>query len=254
MTLDAPATVLLLHGQPGGAADWDGVIAAMNGRADIVAIDRPGWDGVTRPRDLAGNAGAALATLDARGVERAVVVGHSLGAAVAAWLAATRPDRVTALVLAAPAANLAALYPLDRWMAAPVLGDVAAAAVLGSLGLLLTVAPVRQRIASAGRLDEAYLRVAGAVARRPSAWRAYAAEQRALVRDLPELERRLPAITAPTTIIAGSQDRIVPARATEQLTRQISGARLQHSAGTGHLIPQRDPGIVASAILVALRG
>ena len=120
-----PSTVLLLHGQPGGVADWGGVIAGMNGRADVIAIDRPGWDGVTRARDLAGNAGAALAALDARGAQRAVVVGHSLGAAVAAWLAATRPERVAALVLAAPAANLAALYALDRWMAAPVAGDVA---------------------------------------------------------------------------------------------------------------------------------
>lgn len=252
MTLDAPATALLLHGQPGGAADWDGVIAAINGRLSIVAMDRPGWDGVTRPRDLAGNARAALNALDARGVERAVVVGHSLGGAVAAWLATTQPDRVTALVLAAPAANLAALYALDRWMAAPVAGDAAAAVVLGGLGLALALAPVRRRIASAGRLDQAYLRTAGAMARRPAAWRAYAAEQRALVRDLPELERRLPAITAPTTIIAGTQDRIVPARATERLRSQIPGARLEHSTGTGHLIPQRDPATVASAILAAL--
>ena len=247
-----PSTVLLLHGQPGGVADWGGVIAGMNGRADVIAVDRPGWDGVTRARDLAGNAGAALAALDARGAQRAVVVGHSLGAAVAAWLAATRPDRVAALVLAAPAANLAALYALDRWMAAPVAGDVAAAAILGGLGLALAVAPVRRRIAHARQLEEDYLRAAGAAVRRPAAWRAYAAEQRALVRDLPHLERRLDAITAPTTIIAGAHDRVVPPRATEQLSRQIPGARLQHSAASGHLVPQRDPAAVVAAIVAAL--
>jgi pimeloyl-ACP methyl ester carboxylesterase len=248
---DAPSTVLLLHGQPGGAADWGGVIAGIDGQADILAVDRPGWDGRTAARDLAGNADAALACLDARGVQRAVVVGHSLGAAVAAWLAATRPDRVTALVLAAPAANLAALYALDRWMAAPVAGDVAAAALLSGLGLALAVAPVRRRIARSGRPDEPYLRAAGAAVRRPAAWRAYVAEQRALVRDLPELEQRLGAIRAPTVIIAGMQDRIVPARATQALSRQIAGARLHHSA-TGHLIPQRDPGAVVAAILAGL--
>jgi pimeloyl-ACP methyl ester carboxylesterase len=252
VTPDAPSTVLLLHGQPGGLADWDGVIAGMNGRADVLALDRPGWDGVTRARDLAGNASAALAALDARGAQRAVVVGHSLGAAVAAWLAATRPDRVAALVLAAPAANLAALYAFDRWMAAPVAGDVAAAAILGGLGLALAVAPVRRRIARARQLDEGYLRGAGAAVRRPTAWRAYAAEQRALVRDLPELERRLDAIAAPTTIIAGTHDRVVPPRATEQLSRQIPGARLQHSARSGHLVPQRDPATVVAAIVAAL--
>ena len=129
----------------------------------------PAGTGSPAPRDLAGNADAALAALDGRGAGRAVVVGHSLGAAVAAWLAATRPDRVAALVLAAPAANLAALYALDRWLAAPVAGDLAAAAALGGLGLALAIAPVRRRIAGATRLDEAYLRTAGAAVRRPGA-------------------------------------------------------------------------------------
>lgn len=244
--------MLLLHGQPGGAADWDRVIAGVDGRADLLAVDRPGWDGATRPRDLAGNAAAALAALDERGVQSAVVVGHSLGAAVAAWLAAAQPERVAALVLAAPAANLAALYALDRWLAAPVAGDLASAAVLGGLGLALAVAPVRRRIAHAARLDEAYLRLAGAAVRRPSAWRAYVAEQRALVRDLPELEDRLRAISAPTTIIAGRHDRIVPGLATLELSRQIPGAHLQHSEVAGHLVPQRDPGIVVAAIVAAL--
>lgn len=252
MTPDAPSTVLLLHGQPGGAADWDAVVAGVDGRAELLAVVRPGWDGVTRARDLAGNAEAALAALDTRGVQRAIVVGHSLGAAVAAWLAVTAPERVSALVLAAPAANLAALYPIDRWTAAPVAGDVTAAAVLGSLGLALTVAPVRRRIARATSLDEGYLRMAAPVVRRPAAWRAYAAEQRALVRGLPELERRLGSIRAPTTIIAGTHDRIVPARATLRLRRQIPGAELRHSATAGHLIPQRDPATVVDAIVTAL--
>lgn len=254
MTTAPPPTVLLLHGQPGGADDWRHVVTGLSGHADVVALDRPGWDGVTRPRDIAGNAGAALAALDLRGTERAVMVGHSLGAAVAAWVAATRPDRVTGLVLAAPAANLAALYALDRWLAAPVAGDLAAATVLGGLGLALALAPVRRRIAATSRLDEDYLRAAGRAVRRPSAWRAYAAEQRALVRDLPELERRLDWITAPTTIIAGAHDRVVPERATDRLSRQIPGARLRHSVSAGHLIPQRDPAVVVAAILTALAG
>jgi pimeloyl-ACP methyl ester carboxylesterase len=244
--------VLLLHGQPGSAADWDRVVAALDGRADIVAVNRPGWDGRTRPCDLPGNAHAAMAALDARGTPRAVVAGHSLGAAVAAWLAATHPERVTALVLAAPAANGEALYPVDRWLAAPVAGELAATALLGSLGAALAVAPVRHAIGAAAGLDDGYLRGAGRAARRPRAWRAYASEQRTLVRELPALERRLPRIAAPTTIIAGGRDRIVPPRAARRLSRQIPGAQLIISPSAGHLMPQRDPERVAAAILAAL--
>ncbi|MGZ4297469.1 MAG: alpha/beta fold hydrolase [Solirubrobacteraceae bacterium] len=251
MTSAPPSTVLLLHGQPGSAADWDGVVAGLDGRADVLAVDRPGWDG-SRAEDLAGNARAALAALDARRTSRAVVAGHSLGAAVAAWLAATHPDRVAALVLAAPAANVAALYRLDRWLAAPVAGELAAGATLGGLGAALAVGPLRRRIAAATRLQDAYLQTAGKAARRPGAWRAYASEQRTLVRELPELERRLDRITAPTTIIAGGRDRVVPARATRRLSRQISGASLQVSARSGHLVPQRDPERVVRAIVAAL--
>jgi pimeloyl-ACP methyl ester carboxylesterase len=244
--------VLLLHGQPGTAADWDGVVAGLGGRADVVAVDRPGYDG-SPAEDLAGNARAALAALDARAASPAIVAGHSLGAAVAAWLAVTHPDRVAALVLAAPAANVAALYRLDRWLAAPLAGELAAAASLGGLGAALAIGPLRRRIATATGLQDAYLGAAGRVARRPAVWRAYASEQRTLVRELPELERRLVRIAAPTTIIAGGGDRIVPAAATCRLCRQIPGARLQISSGAGHLVPQRDPDAVAAAILAALR-
>jgi pimeloyl-ACP methyl ester carboxylesterase len=243
--------VLLLHGQPGTAADWDGVVAGLAGRAGVLAVDRPGWDG--RPAtDLAGNVRAALAALDERQVARAVVAGHSLGAAVAAWLAATHPERVAGLVLAAPAANLAALYRVDRWLAAPLAGELVAGATLGGLGTALALGPLRRRIAAVTHLQDAYLQTAGRAARRPGAWRAYAAEQRALVRELPELERRLGRIVAPTTIIAGGRDRIVPAAATRRLSHQIPGARLQISPRTGHLVPQRDPATVVAAILAAL--
>ncbi|HEY5429200.1 MAG TPA: alpha/beta hydrolase [Solirubrobacteraceae bacterium] len=245
------ATVLLLHGQPGGGADWDAVVRRL-GRAETIASTRPGWTAGTRPLGLEGNARAALADLDARGIDRAVVVGHSLGAAVAAWLAAAQPERVAALVLVAPAANLAALYPLDRWLAAPVVGELASAVTVGSLGIGLTLPPIRRRIAQCSGIDEGYLRVARRTALRPSSWRTYASEQRTLVRDLPELQRRLATITAPTTILAGERDRIVPPRAARELARQIPGARLVIRARAGHLLPHRAPELVADAIVTAL--
>ena len=51
----ASSPVLLLHGQPGGAREWAPVQSLLSGTTTI-AIDRPGWDGSSRPTDLTGNA------------------------------------------------------------------------------------------------------------------------------------------------------------------------------------------------------
>jgi len=229
--------VLLLHGQPGSARDWDLVVASLGAGADVVAIERPGWDGDPAATDLAGNVQAALAALDARGIERAIVVGHSLGSAVAAWLAAEHPERVVALVLASPTANMDSLYLLDHWLAAPVVGYIVGVAALASLGLALTTGPVRRRIADDLALDDRYLKAAARRLLAPAAWRAFTTEQRALVRDLPTLERRLDRISAPTTIVAGAADRIVPVASAQRLAEQIHGAELVLLERAGHLLP-----------------
>jgi pimeloyl-ACP methyl ester carboxylesterase len=244
--------VLLLHGQPGGARDWERVVAALGGHAEAIAIDRPGWDGHTRAQDLAGNARAALAALDGRGIDRAVVVGHSLGAAVAAWLAADHPERVAALVLAAPAANRASIEPLDRWLAAPVVGYPVGAASLAWLGLAMSVPRLRRRFAGKTGLDEDHLRASGRAVLTPRAWRAFVDEQRTMLRDLPALERALPHIAAPTTILAGASDHIVPAASSRKLAGQIPGSRLVVLERAGHLLPQLDAQRVADAIGLAL--
>jgi pimeloyl-ACP methyl ester carboxylesterase len=245
---------LLLHGQPGGAADWDGVLAALDGRATALAIDRPRWDGHTKAQDLGGNARAALAALDAHGIESAVVVGHSLGAAIAAWLAVHHGERVSALVLVAPAANLPALGRLDRWLAAPGLAELSGATSMASLGLALSVDRVRGWIAGTVGLPDGYLRRARTTLLRPGAWRSYAVEQRALVRGVTALEPELARITAPTTILFGDRDPIVSPRAARRLAEQIPGARLVVRHGAGHLLPQRAPEFVADQVVAALPG
>jgi pimeloyl-ACP methyl ester carboxylesterase len=243
--------ILLLHGQPGSARDWDGVIAALGEGAKAIAIDRPGWDGRSDARGFDGNADAALSALDAAGVDTAAVAGHSFGAAVAAWLAARAPERVSRLFLVGPAVNVASLYPIDRWLAAPVFGEAAGAAALSGLGATLSAGPLRRRIAGGLGLDERYLRGAGKRLLDPRRWRAFADEQRTLVRELAALEQRLHAIAAPTTIIAGTADRVIPRRSVKQLAVQVPGAELRWVEGAGHLLPLRHPAEVASVLLEA---
>jgi pimeloyl-ACP methyl ester carboxylesterase len=240
--------VLLLHGQPGGARDWSEVLIRLSGRTEAIAIDRPGWDGRSAPADLEGNARAALAALDARGIERATIAGHSFGGAIAAWVAARHPSRVRALVLAAPAANLISIDAVDRLLAAPLVGPVLGAASLTGLGLALGFTPVRREIMRASGIAEPYLAAAGRALLTSGARRAFVAEQRWLLRDLPLLERSLPLIAAPTTILTGAEDRVVPRAAPRALANQIPGARLVVLEGAGHLLPQLHAHQLAEAI------
>jgi pimeloyl-ACP methyl ester carboxylesterase len=243
--------VLLLHGQPGGARDWDRVLAALDARLQAVPLDRPGWDGRSAPTDLDGNARAAVGNLDARGIARATVVGHSFGGAVAIWMAVVYPERVGALVLLAPAANVASLGRLDRWLATPVAGYGTGAAMLGGLGLALGGPHVRRRLARKLTLDDRYLCEAGRVLRAPASWRAFHVEQRALFRDLPALEARLDRISASTTIVSGSADQIVPLAAAERLAARIRGSRLIRLERAGHLLPMQHARRVAALVEAA---
>lgn len=241
--------VLLLHGQPGAAVDWERLQAALGDRVPTLAIERPGWDGSSPATDLAGNARAALAALDAARTPSATVVGHSLGAAVAAWLAISHPDRVRRLVLVAPAVNLDSLGPMDYLLAAPVVGWLTTIGAMSGGGLVLGARPVRRWVAEATALDDRYLRSAGRMLLAPRAWRSFVREQRLLVRDLPVLERRLGRISTPTTIVSGTADRVVPLGAARRAAGQIPSAELVEIGQAGHLLHVQHAGRLAEIIV-----
>ncbi|MGN6167408.1 MAG: alpha/beta fold hydrolase [Solirubrobacteraceae bacterium] len=240
--------LLLLHGQPGSGRDWARVVALLDPNTRTLAPDRPGWDKQSGAAGIEVNGRAALAALDAGGVRRATVVGHSFGGGVAAWLAVHHPDRVARLVLVAPAANGASLYEHDRLLALPLVGSLASAAMLGGTGLALRLAPVRRQLADRFTVDASYLGSLAATLLSPSSWRAFVIEQRAMVSDLPALEQELYRITAETVIVAGAADRTVPPGAVHILREQIPGARFVLIAGAGHLLPQLHPKGLAEVI------
>lgn len=92
--------VLLLHGLASTRRFWDLVVPGLTG-LPLVALDQRGHGDSERPAgpyDGPVVARDALAALDALGLSRAVVVGHSWGATTALTLAATAPERVLAVV------------------------------------------------------------------------------------------------------------------------------------------------------------
>lgn len=107
----APAqTIVLLHGFGGDLGNWlfnqEPLAAGAGGTRQVIALDLPGHGESSKEvgaGDVAALADAVGAFLDALGVERAHLVGHSLGGAVAAALALARPGLVGSLALIAPA-------------------------------------------------------------------------------------------------------------------------------------------------------
>jgi pimeloyl-ACP methyl ester carboxylesterase len=251
--------ILLLHGQPGSRHDWDAVRVGIAGAARVVAVDRPGWEGLqerrplSRPGGLALSAAAAVAALDRAGIERAVVAGHSFGGGVAAWMAAHHRERVAALVLVAPAANSDCLDGLDRLLAMPGIGYGLSAAMLGTTGLVLSSRWIRRNLSERLGVPEAYLRANARQLRRHRARHAFWVEQRSLLEDLPALEARLKEIRVPTTILVGSADTTVPPSAARRLARQIPGARLLEVPGAHHILCAAHPELVARELVRCAR-
>nr|WP_244206686.1 alpha/beta hydrolase [Caballeronia pedi] len=104
--------VVLLHGIGSGAASWLRQLDVLGAKRRVLAWDAPGYgvsSRVTSESPIASDyANALSAWLDALGVTRCVLVGHSLGAIIAGSFAADMPERVAGLMLISPAAGYGA--------------------------------------------------------------------------------------------------------------------------------------------------
>lgn len=103
---DTGVPAVLIHGYAGDMNNWLFNVEALAAVVPVIAIDLPGHGGSSKDvgdGSLATLAGSVAAALNKLGVSEAHWIGHSLGAAVAARLAADNPERVKSLTLLAPA-------------------------------------------------------------------------------------------------------------------------------------------------------
>lgn len=101
--------LLLIAGQATALTGWEPIVPSLAETFRVIRFDHRGVgtsdDGPTGHLSTRDFAADALAVLDAAGVERAHIYGHSMGGRVAQWLAIDHPDRVGAIILAATSAG-----------------------------------------------------------------------------------------------------------------------------------------------------
>jgi 4,5:9,10-diseco-3-hydroxy-5,9,17-trioxoandrosta-1(10),2-diene-4-oate hydrolase len=235
--------LVLLHGAGDNALDWRWVMPDLAATHRVYAPDLPGSPDSARPaadyspaffeRFVAG-------FLDTLGVERAVMVGNSLGGLISLRLALSEPARVTALVLVDSAGLGRAVNP--AFTSVNVFGPFEAAMPLwrtpvgayqrawGRTALLFAHPP--------GSVPREWLAEQCRLALWPGYLEAHLTALRALVGPFGQREvlvDRLPSLKIPTLVVWGARDRVFPESHAREAVAQLPEGSLALIPECGHM-------------------
>jgi len=233
--------VALVHGLGDSAETWDRILLDEEGApfprgVKVYAPNLPGTEGSAAPASPEGYrtremAGALRSTLEPV-CPRWTVAGNSLGGWVAAWLAADWPEGVERLILLAPA-GLDDPTGLSE-ETARTLADPTPEAIQAFLG---------KAQASPAAFPKAVLKqIAGRIRSRPSKSMVLA------IRKEEYLDESLSAVRAPTLVLWGEADRVIPPSQGPKFQKGIQGSRLELLPNCGHLPQKECPAAVRKAV------
>lgn len=233
------APVLYLHGALGD--EWMAFHDYLAEEFTVIRPDHPGWGPTDLPDWLMAIEDLVYAYLDFfddQGWDRIPIIGLSMGGWLAAELAVHSPERVEKLVLidavglevpGAPIVDIFTMSPRQLMKEVFYNQDLAEEAIpenLSDTDLVLTQAHNRQAAARVG-------------------WNPLMAN--------PQLRRRLYRITAPTLILWGEHDRLVPRAHAEAYLRGIPNAKLEIIPSCGHSPTREKPRETAERIIRFLK-
>lgn len=243
---DAPA-IVLLHGFGSSLQTWDAWAAALRDRRRVLRIDLPGH-GLSGP-DSSGDYSDARshaildALLDARGLSRVALVGHSIGGRIAWSYAAARPARVERLVLVAPDGFASPGFEYGRAPDVP--------AVLAAMRWVLPRAALRANLEPAfgdpSRLTDALVDRYHALLLAPGNRDAMLSRMRQTV--LQDPVPRLSRIDVPVLLLWGERDALIPPANAGDYLKALRHADLATLPGVGHVPQEESP--AASARIVS---
>jgi pimeloyl-ACP methyl ester carboxylesterase len=239
--------LLLIHGSLGSLYQWEGWVDQLKDRYRVISVDLPGHGltGAWSRGDYSIEAYADFIEVlaDTLGVERFALGGHSMGGAVAWSFAATRPERVSHLILIDAAA-----YPRTgeapwrtRLARMPVIGDVA----IHFKPEWLVRRALKEIYADPAMITPERVRRFGELQRFPG-------DRKATLQRLRNQEPLDPTplkrLDVPTLIVWGAQDRWVPVADAFRLQTAIKGSKLSIFGKLGHNPMEEDPKRTAAAV------
>ena len=238
-------TILCIHGLAGQMRHFTyALLDKLKSDYRVVIVDRPGSGYSARPPQASAAIFAQARTLakftEALRLERPLVVGHSLGGAIALALALNHPERVGGLALLAPLTHpqdelspvfrgLSIRSPIMRWIMAWTLAIPLS--IRNAATVLDAVFGPQPVPADFGTKGGALLGL------RPGAVITASADLVAVPEDLEAMPGRYNRLTQPVGILFGAGDRILnPAAHGEALAAKLPGADLELIEGEGHMV------------------
>jgi 3-oxoadipate enol-lactonase len=223
--------VVLIHGFSFDRSLWDPQFAALVRRHRAVRYDLRGFGQSSAPVSAAGHVEDLLVLLDASLIDRAHLVGLSLGANIALATAARHPDRVRSVVLASPG------LPGHAWTTPRPPDEAAGVARSQGVAAAKEWWLGHEIFRSAERYPAARARLADMVGRWPAhPWGAGPAAP-----PLPSLTGCLGTLAAPALVMNGALDAPGYREIAARLHREIPGARREEFPDAGHLLNLERP-------------
>lgn len=249
--------IVFVHGLSSYTSFWEYQIPAFTGEHRVLALDLPGYGASARPDAPCTPpwyANVVSAWMTAVGVDKATVVGHSMGGQIALTLAITAPERVERLVLSAPAGLEpfnpgAAKFMKDFWTERRAIGTTEEQVRANFLTQVFN-----RRDAGVERLIEERVRLG--LSPRFAGTSVAVARSVAGMLDYPVRER-LGQVKVPTLVVFGTADRMIPnpiftGGATRSIARvaeeRIPGARVVMIPGAGHTVHHDAPDAFNTAL------
>ena len=229
---------------------WHRMIPGLAEHYQVISIDNRGVgrsDKPAGPYTAQMLAADVVGLLDALGLPKAHIMGHSMGGFVAQALTLDHPDRVDRLILSATNFGGPRHVPISA-EAMAVLTDLSGDPIERlRRGIAVSCAPCF--VEGNPEFIEQWVNYRVTHPIDPAGYQAQLAIGLGLIAEAAAFEHRLAAITAPTLILFGAEDKVVPPGNATLLVARIPDARVEILPNAGHFFPFETPEAANAAVV-----